>query len=87
MSVTYDTAEFTPLILHFMNEFAPPTREKQFLQCAIYEQGVGQRILTYDDKRRNLCTRNPALYEAPLSVPWHSPKGDGTVPLRCTSGA
>lgn len=47
LSVAYDSTEFTPLVLHFINELAPPMPEKRFIRCAFSGAREGEEMFPY----------------------------------------
>lgn len=51
MNVAYDSAEFTPFVLHFTNELAPPATGKRFVQRAIHKRwgDVHSLVLTNNE--------------------------------------
>ena len=83
-NATYNPAEFTPLVLHFINEFGPPKKRKRSFD--VPSTNKEKRILTCADKRRSPCTPNPMLCRCPLQYLGSTPKENKSVPLRCTSG-
>lgn len=81
--MTYDPAEFTPLVLHFVYEFGPSMTER--CPSVFHSRAGGDMCLLVlaNDKIRvygiQCCTR--VTLNVPVSL-----QGNETVPLRCTSG-
>ena len=50
--VAYDSAEFTPLVLHFVNELSPPTTERcPSVRHSLTSGNISLLVLTNDEIR------------------------------------
>jgi len=88
LRVAYDPTEFTPLVLHFINELAPPMTEKRFVYCVFsHEWGGGGNtsLLVFTDYK--ICVHGIQRCAKRDSVISHWIEENEGEPLRCTSDA